>query len=820
MIIKLSEFNLNSLSFFINNYLCATLNVLILHYFFYMTKTDQRSSFLKYLIIFWSIFGFIIVGIIILFALIAHGKLGYMPTFEDLENPKTSLASEVISSDGNLLGKYYNENRTYVDYDELTPVLVEALVATEDIRYYDHSGIDLRGLGRVFKGIITGNSGAGGGSTISQQLAKLLFPREKMGTPIRLVIRKFREWVIAVKLERSYTKEEIITMYLNMYDFNYNAIGIHSAASTYFKTTPDSLTLTQAAMLVGMAQNSSLINPVRRPELSLKRRNTVLGQMHKYGFISTASFKESCELPIDLTFSRIDHKKGPAPYFREHLRSVLKARKPERSKYASWQFQKYKEDSIAWATNPVYGWCNKNFKADGAPYDLYNDGLKIYTTIDSRMQQYAEESVVEHLSADLQPAFENELVKLQNPPFSDDMDSTEVESLMKTKISQTDRYWTMKNNGASKDEIYKAFEKPVDMTIFSWKGEIDTTMTPLDSLKYYMSFLRSSLMAMEPGTGYVKAWVGGPNFKHFMYDMVHDGKRQVGSTVKPFLYTLAMQNGLSPCLKVPNVPVSFDMFDGTRWTPKNSSHQRENEMVTLKWGLANSVNHISAWVMKKFNSPKSVVKIMHKMGVQSTINPVYSLFLGTSDISLYEMVGAYGTFSNKGIYAHPLIVTKIADKNGNIVGRFQTSKNDAIDEETAFLMLNLMEGVINEGSGRRLRWNPEYGGLTAEIAGKTGTTQNQSDGWFMGITPRLVAGVWSGADLRSIHFKGIAFGQGANMALPIWGRFMNKVYADPALGYSQDEEFEKPQDFHRDLDCDKQQESNIENVMPDEDNFF
>jgi len=785
-----------------------------------MLKSEQKPSFLKYLLVFWGIFGFIIVGVIMLFTLIAHGKLGYMPTFEDLENPKTSLASEVISSDSILLGKYYNENRTYVDYDELAPVLVEALVATEDVRYYDHSGIDLRGLGRAFKGIVTRNTRAGGGSTISQQLAKLLFPRERMGSPVRLILRKFREWVIAVKLERSYTKEEIITMYLNMYDFNYDAIGIHSAASTYFKTTPDSLTLTQAAMLVGMAQNSSLINPVRRPELTLKRRNTVLGQMRKYGFISAGTFQESCQLALDLNFSRIDHKKGPAPYFREHLRRVLKARKPERSNYASWQLQKYKEDSISWATDPVYGWCNKNFKADGTPYDLYKDGIKIYTTIDSRMQKYAEESVVEHLSTDLQPAFANELTKLQNPPFSDDMDSLEVESLLRTKISQTDRFWTMRYNGASKDDVYKAFNKPVEMTIFSWEGEIDTVMTPLDSLKYYMGILRSSLMAMEPGTGLVKAWVGGPNFEHFMYDMVHDGKRQVGSTVKPFLYTLAMQNGLSPCLKVPNVPVTFDMYDGTRWTPKNSSHERENEMVTLRWGLANSINYISAWVMKKFNSPESVVKIMKKMGVQSAIDPVYSLFLGTSDISLYEMVGAYGTFPNKGIYSHPLIVTKIADKNGNVVGRFQTAKNDAIDEETAFLMLNLMKGVVDEGSGRRLRWNPEYGGLSAEIAGKTGTTQNQSDGWFMGITPRLVAGVWSGADLRSIHFKGIRFGQGANMALPIWGRFMNKVYADPTLGYSQDEEFEKPHGFIRNLDCNKGQESTIEDAIPEENIFF
>ena len=545
-----------------------------------MSKTDQKPSFLKYLIVFWSLFGAMLIGVVILFALIANGKLGYMPTFEELENPNTSLASEVISSDGNLMGKYYNENRTYVNYDELTPVLVNALVATEDVRYYDHSGIDLRGLGRVFKGIVTGNSGAGGGSTISQQLAKLLFPRERMNSPIKLVLRKFREWVIAVKLERSYTKEEILTMYLNMYDFNYDAIGIHSAASTYFKTTPDSLTLTQAAMLVGMAQNSSLINPVRRPELALNRRNTVLAQMRKYGFISAEAFQEAKQLDLDLNFSRIDHKKGPAPYFREYLRKVLKATKPERANYASWQQQKYLEDSIAWATDPVYGWCNKNFKADGTPYDLYKDGLKIFTTIDSRMQQYAEEAVVEHLSTDLQPTFDSELAKLQNPPFSDDMEADDVESLIKSKIGQSDRYWTMRNNGASKDEIYKAFEKPVEMTIFSWKGEIDTVMTPLDSLKYYMGILRSSMMAMEPGTGYVKAWVGGPNLSTLCMIWCMTGKRQVGSTVKPFLYTLAMQNGLSPCLKVPNVPVTFDMYDGPAGLPK--THRMKGKMRWLR----------------------------------------------------------------------------------------------------------------------------------------------------------------------------------------------------------------------------------------------
>ncbi|WP_163710499.1 transglycosylase domain-containing protein [Mangrovibacterium lignilyticum] len=762
----------------------------------------DRTGFRKFVIGFWSLFAIGILAIAFMFYLIAEGKMGEMPSFKDLENPQSLLASEVISRDNVSIGRYFRENRTFVNYEQLPDNLIEALVATEDVRFYSHSGIDLRGLFRVLKGVLTGDSSSGGGSTLSQQLAKMLFPRDKFESKSDLVFRKFKEWVIAVKLEKSYTKEEIITMYLNKYDFLNLAVGVKSAARIYFNTVPDSLTIEQSAMLVGMAKNSALFNPVRRPELTKNRRNVVLAQMHRYGYVTDAELDSLKALPMELEFTREDFKEGLAPYFREYLRVAMGSGKPDRSKYASWQTVKYKEDSVAWETNPLYGWCKKNFKPDGTNYDLYEDGLKIYTTIDSRMQLYAEQALEDHLRLDLQPAFERHEKELRNPPFSNDMSDEDVEHLLNLSMRQSERYRVLRLQGKNADQIKKNFKEKVEMTVFSWKGDRDTIMSPMDSIRYYLGFLRSSFMAMDLESGQVRAYVGGPDYRHFMYDMVLGGKRQVGSTVKPFLYTLAMQNGLSPCTKVPNVKQQFILGDGTVWEAKNSGESEyDGKMVTLKWGLANSVNQISAWVMKQFN-PQSVADVMHKMGVYSYIDPVPSMFLGTSDITLYEMVGAYGTFANKGVYTQPIFVTRIEDKYGNVIATFRPERHDAIDEKTAYLMISLLRGVIDHGTGTRIRWHPVYGEIEGPIAGKTGTTQNHSDGWFMGVTPQLAAGVWTGADLRSIHFDNIKYGQGANMALPIWGRFMKKVYADPSLEYKPDHEFEKPMNFIMNLDCD------------------
>ncbi|MBC8005130.1 MAG: transglycosylase domain-containing protein [Verrucomicrobia bacterium] len=776
------------------------------------------TTYKKYIRIFWYIYGLGVAGIFLLFFMIAQGWFGFMPTFEELENPESLLASEVVSSDNVILGKYFKENRSFVKYEEFSPELINALIATEDVRFFKHSGIDVRGLVRVVKGILTAHTNSGGGSTISQQLAKMLFPRNNLDNAFELIFRKFKEWVIAVKLEKSYTKEEIITMYLNKYDFLNLAVGIKSAAAIYFNTTPDKLNLEQSAMLVGMAKNSSLYNPVRRPELTHKRRNVVLAQMEKYGYISEDERRTAQALPLELDFHKVDFKSGLAPYFREYLRKAMNAEKPDRSNYKEWQMQKFREDSLEWENNPVFGWCNKNKKADGSSYNLYRDGIRIITTIDSRMQRYAEEAVTTHLKTNLQPSFTKHLKKLRNKPFSNDLSTEDVAKIMDQSIKQSERYRVAKQSGKSWEEISKVFNTPVNMSVFSYKGDVDTTMTPLDSIKYTYSILRSSFMSMDIKTGQVKAYVGGPDYPHFMYDMVKDGKRQVGSTVKPFLYTLAMQNGLSPCSKVPNVKQPFILSDGRIWEARNSSPTKfDDKMVTLKWGLAHSVNQVSAWVMKQYN-PQSVADVMKKMGIYSPIDPVPSMFLGTSDVTLYEMVGAYSTFANKGVYTQPICVTRIEDRHGNLISSFLPEKHDAIDEQTAYLMIELMRGVVDAGSGGRLRWKPEYGGFKGQIAAKTGTTQNQSDGWFIGITPELVNGSWTGAELRSIHFEDLQSGQGASMALPIWGYFMRKVYADPNLPYKDGSSFERPANFSVDINCDDPE--SIEQSMDNSEDFF
>ena len=764
----------------------------------------SNNPFKKYLIIFWSVFSAGIIAVVILFVLIGNGKLGYMPTLTELENVESSLASEVYTADSLVLRRYYfKENRTFIGYNAISPNVIHALIATEDARFYKHPGIDLRGLFRVFKGVATGDQSAGGGSTLSQQLAKMLFPREDINNKFQLAVRKLREWVIAVKLERSFTKEEIISMYLNKFDFLNLAVGIKSAAEIYFGTTPDQLRLEQAAMLVGMAKNPSLYNPIRRPELVRARRNVVLSQMKKYGYLNEAEYNSYKSLPLNLNFHREDYKSTPGTYFTEYLRAILTANKPDKDRYRAWQMQQFHEDSVEWETNPLYGWCAKNPKPDGKLYNIYTDGLRIYSTIDMRMQVYAEKAVATHLGRNVQPLFNERIKSQRNKPFSNDLTNEQAQQAYDNMMKASDRYHALRSQGMQIDEIRKAFNTPTEMTVFSWRGERDTVMTPLDSIKYHLGFLRSAMMTMEVKTGKIKAWVGGPNYKHFMYDMVKSGKRQVGSTVKPFLYTLAMQNGFSPCTLVPNTEHSFTLYDGSTWTAKNSGKTKmDGKMVTLKWGLANSVNQISAWVMKQFN-PQAMADMMHKLGITSPIDAVPSMFLGTSDVSLYEMVGAYGTYGNHGVYTKPYCVTRIEDRNGNVLARFSPESRDAIDAKTAYLMINMMEAVVNEGTSARLRRNVDYGNITADVAGKTGTTQNQSDGWFMGITPELVTGVWTGGDLRSIHFEGLSAGQGASMALPIYGYYMNSLYRDRTLGYTQSSVFEVPPGFNVDMDCSK-----------------
>ena len=754
------------------------------------------KKYWKFFVIFWSVVLVGIIGVFVFFWLISAGKLGFMPTFEELENPNNRFASEVYFADGPIMNRYFEkENRKYIEYREIPQSVIDALIATEDVRFYDHSGVDVRGLFRVAKGLLTANTSAGGGSTISQQLAKMLFPRESDLNVFELAIRKFREWVIAVRLEKSYTKEEILTMYLNKYDFLNLAVGISSAADIYFQVPLDSLKVEQAAMLIGMAKNSSYYNPVRRPELTLNRRNVVLSQMYKYDKITREECDSLKKLPLGLNFKRVDHKEGLATYFREYLRLFMTANKPDRKRYRD--LSQFRLDSVAWETNPLYGWCKKNVKVDGSHYDLYSDGLKIYTPLDSRMQKYAEEAVREHLSQDLQPLFDKEKVKKLRPPFSNDMTPAEIEEVLDRSIRQSERYRVLSKQGMSFDEIRKTFDQPLEMQVFTWNGIRDTVMTPLDSIKHYKSFFRSGFMVMQPQTGYIKAYVGGPDYRYFMYDMVSAGKRQVGSTIKPILYTLAMQEGLGPCDKVPNIPQTFILPTGEPWSARGGT-KRQGEMVTLRWGLANSENNISAWVLKQF-TPEAVAQMAHKMGITSFIDPVPSVFLGTAEITVKEMVAAYSIFANKGVYNSPLPVYRIEDKYGNVLQEFRPESREVITENTAYLMCNLLEGVVTGGTGVRLRYKYK---LMNPMGGKTGTTQKHADGWFMGVTPDLVGGVWVGAEDRSIHFQNLANGQGASMALPIWAKFLLKVYADPRLKMS-DRPFDRPAGINKRLDCDE-----------------
>jgi len=741
----------------------------------------------------WVLLGIGIVSAILVFVLIANGKIGYMPPLEDLENPISKYASQILSADGKPMGTFSmeKENRVYTNYKDLSPSIINALISTEDSRYYSHSGIDFYALFRsIIKRGFLRQTSAGGASTISQQLAKILYSSHAESVAERL-FQKPVEWVIAVQLEKQYSKEEIINLYLNKFDFLYNAVGIKSACWVYFGKLPSEVTIEEAATLVGMCKNPSYFNPIRRPEITKGRRNVVLSLMQEKGYLT----KEECialqAKPIVTHFSRLDTKEGIAPYFREYLRLTLSARKPDRKNYASWQYQKFQEDSLAWETSPLYGWCNKNKKSDDTFYDLRVDGLKIYTTIDSRMQQYAEESMDARMSS-LQDDFNREKARSKTAPFSSRLTKAEVDKIMDRAIKISDRYREMKNAKISESEIMASFKTPVEMTVFSWKGIKDTTMTPYDSIRYMKSFMRAGFAAMDIETGAVRAYVGGINFHYFQFDMVNVGKRQIGSTVKPFLYSLAMESGFTPCDQTLHVPRTYYDEVGNPWSPDTGNHDSDGQMVTIRWGLQHSDNWVTAWLMSQLN-PYTFANLLHSYGLKGKIDPVISLCLGPCDASVGEMVSAYTTFARGGMKVNPLYVTRIEDSFGRVIDSFSPQYVEIINEEASYRMLSMLQSVIEAGgTGNRVRRNH---GVTVPMGGKTGTSQNHSDGWFMAFSPTLVGGAWVGGEDRDIHFERMNEGQGAAMALPIVGEFFRKVYGNPALGYSNSEQFKVPAQY-------------------------
>lgn len=747
------------------------------------------------------------------FIAIWNGWIGYLPELEDLQNPINRYATQVYSSDGKVLGTWHldKENRVVVPYEKISPYVVNALVATEDERFYEHSGIDFWALGRaIIKRGILGQVEAGGGSTITQQLAKQLYS-EKAHSTLERLMQKPIEWVIAIKLERNYTKQEIIALYLNYFNFLHGADGIKTAANTYFNKEPSQLDVCESATLVGLCKNPSLFNPVRYPERARQRRNVVLAQMLKVGYFTQAQYDKERVKPLKLDFHRIDHKDGTATYFREFLRLYMMAKRPDRndeSRYPSWNQNQYVYDSIAWETDPLYGWCNKNRKRDGEPYNLSADGLKVYTTIDSRMQQFAEQAMYDHVAHYLQPQFERENRGKPNAPYSN-LSAKQVASILNRSKTQSERYRVMRQAGCSDEEIDEAFNTKVHMTVFTYHGDVDTLMSPMDSIRYYKKFLRSGMISMDPKTGAVKAYVGGLNYEHFMYDMVMSGRRQVGSTIKPFLYSLAMENGYSPCDVAPNVQRTY-MVAGKPWTPRNGSRSRYGQMVTLKWGLAQSNNWISAYLMSRLN-PYQLVQLLHDYGINNPdIYPSMSLCLGPCDVSVAEMVSAYTAFANHGIRCAPLFVSRIEDNEGNLITEFQPRMNEVISAETAQKMLVMMMGVVDGGTAGRLRFRYN---LTGQIGAKTGTTNLNSDGWFIGFTPDLVTGVWVGGEDRDIHFGSMAMGQGATVSLPIWALYMKSLYAHPDLGYDPEAKFDLPEGYDP---CAKDSTSMVDDLMIDD----
>ena len=800
------------------------------------TSKQQEPNKMKKVLIFWLIVLLPFLFLYVLFLGAKHGTLSFdpLPDLTELENPTSNLASEIITADGKVIGKYFKENRTNITYEELSPHIIDALIATEDERFHDHSGIDFRGLVRAVAKL----GQAGGASTITQQLAKMMF-EHRADNIIERIKQKLQEQIIAVEIEKRYTKEEIIVMYLNKFDFIYNAVGIKSASNVYFNKEPFELKVEEAAILVGMAKNPSLYNPKRFPENAMKRREVVLSQMKKNELLTQEAYDSLRVLPIELDYKVVDHKEGIAPYFRETLRLELQEKLQEKDSEGNYIYT----------------------KKDGTPYNIYKDGLKIYTTIDSRMQTYAEYAVQEHIGNHLQAEFSDHLKKYRESkyPYDHRISQKQYEQLLDNMKKGSPRYRIMTGQecancgrrgdfvkkvgklfvcqaedcghetyAVAKDSIDIIFETPTKMTVFTHQGDKDTTMSPLDSLKYYKTFLHAGLMSVDPHTGYIKAWVGGVNYQNFAYDHVKTAKRQVGSTFKPIVYTLAIQNKMSPCYEVPDVAYTFQKGEHgilQSWTPKNSDGYNTGCKVSLKYALANSMNSITAYVMKQFG-PEAVVKQARAMGITSTLEPVPSLCLGVADLSVYEMVGAMATFANKGVFIEPTMYTRVEDKFGNVIIDFQPKTNEALSEEDAYVMLDLMKGVVDgeynkcagdyrkargkspmyhSGTGMRLRGSVSesrpYVGHRYPIAGKTGTTQNNSDGWFMGITPDLVTGVWVGADERSIRFATTAMGQGANTALPIWGYYMQKVHEDPTIKISSGD-FERPQTpLSIQLDC-------------------
>ena len=742
-----------------------------------MTKKDKGKP--KYLKTMWLIFGGLWVFVFLFFTLLSMGWLGFMPSFEELENPRSLQASEVISDDGVVLGFIGLENRSNVTYDQISPNLINALIATEDVRFYKHSGIDGRSLFRVlFKTVIGRHGSSGGGSTITQQLAKNLFPRGKR-SKLGVVYVKLKEWVVAVKLEHNYSKQEILAMYFNTVDFGSNAYGVKTACKTFFDKSPDEVTVDEAALLVGLLKAPTYYSPILNPDRALSRRNTVLHQMNKYDYLSDEDYVIYSEKPIDMShYTPQSHNDGLATYLREYLRTYMK------------------------------DWCKHHRKKDGEYYDVHRDGLKIYTTIDSRMQRYAEQAVRKHFSEEIQPAFERELKARKGNPFCD-ISKEQQDRFLTQAMKNSDRYRALKAEGLSQKDIRARFDKKVKMRVFTWKGNRDTVMSPWDSLLYYKKFLNAGLMSVEPGTGYVRAYVGGINYRYFKYDNVQS-HRQVGSTFKPFVYTMALQDlGMYPCTEVPNSQVCFEVWGQPDWCPKNSTHEREDEMVTLKWALAHSVNWVSAYLMKQ-GSPEQVINIARKMGVHSPIDAVPAIAVGTPEITVYEMAGAMATFANKGEYVEPIFVTRIEDNKGMVLERFTPQRSEAIDEQTAYMMLELMKGVVQSGTGVRLNYRYKLNQYSTAIAGKTGTTQNNSDCWFVGITPRLATAVWTGGELRSIHFRNMTYGQGAAMALPIFAYYMQGIYQDPAIKFYRGD-FERPA-VPIEMDC-----SNFQQEIENED---
>lgn len=789
-----------------------------------MSKLTKTS-----LIIFWTLFVLGVGTLITMFVLINKGVIGHLPPVEELQNPKNKFASEIYSADGVVLGRFFEskENRVYLPYKDLSDNLIHALVATEDVRFFEHSGIDERSLARVaVKTLFLHQSHSGGGSTISQQLAKILYTNPASNI-FRRALQKPSEWVIAAKLEKLYTKEEILSMYLNKFDFLNNAVGIKSAASIYFGKTPKDLTIGESALLVGMLKNPALYNPIKKKNYDRckGRRDVVIDQMVKAGYLTENQGDSVKATPMVLHYTSVDHKQGLAPYFREYLRKIMNAEKPSRGDYDD--LVQYSADSASWANDPLYGWCNKNLKPNGEKYDLYTDGLKIYTTIDSRMQRYAEEAMREYLGGELQPTFNKEKNGRKYAPYSSNTRQGQIDTMLYSAMRISDRYRNMKENGASIDEIKEAFNTKTDMDVFCWKKEkigdkdtvyastIDTTMTPMDSIKYTKSFLRSGMMSIDPFNGHVLAYVGGPDFEHFQYDMATRGRRQVGSTIKPYLYALAMQSGMTPCTEAPNIQPKLNLPDGTIWAPKNVPYGEQGKaeigkMITLKRGLQTSNNWISAYLIKQLE-PSNFVRLLRAFGIRSHLEAVYSLCLGTADISIEEMVAAYTAFANKGLKSKPLYVTRIEDNNGNTISSFVSSHDEIISEETSYKMIDMLRGVVDGGTGMRLRTR-RYAyciPYSTPVAGKTGTTQNNSDGWFMGFTPKLITGVWVGGEDRDIHFDNIRNGQGSSTALPIWGIYMNKVYSDSELSkiYSRNDNFSIPSGF---VLCDKTATENEE----------